>query len=35
LFRDGRIHPCNTLLTHEFVGKVSLRIDPDEQPRWG
>ena len=38
LFRDarlGRIHPGNTLLTHELVGKLSLGIDPDEQPRWG
>ncbi len=33
--RLGRIHPCNTLLTHELVGKMSLGIDPDEQPRWG
>jgi alkylation response protein AidB-like acyl-CoA dehydrogenase len=38
LFRDarlGRIHPGNTLLTHELVGKLSLGISPDEQPRWG
>lgn len=38
IFRDarlGRIHPANTLLTHELVGKLSLGIDPDEQPRWG
>jgi alkylation response protein AidB-like acyl-CoA dehydrogenase len=38
LFRDarlGRIHPANTLLTHEIVGKLSLGIHPDEQPRWG
>jgi alkylation response protein AidB-like acyl-CoA dehydrogenase len=38
LFRDarmGRIHPANTLLSHEVVGKLSLGIDPDEQPRWG
>jgi len=38
LFRDarlGRIHPGNTLLTHELVGKFSLGIDPDDQPRWG
>jgi alkylation response protein AidB-like acyl-CoA dehydrogenase len=38
LFRDarlGRIHPGNTLLTHELVGKLSLGINPDEQPRWG
>lgn len=38
MFRDarlGRIHPGNTLLTHELVGKLSLGINPDEQPRWG
>jgi alkylation response protein AidB-like acyl-CoA dehydrogenase len=38
MFRDarlGRIHPGNTLLTHEVVAKLSLGIDPDEQPRWG
>ncbi|HYZ99576.1 MAG TPA: acyl-CoA dehydrogenase family protein [Acidimicrobiales bacterium] len=38
LFRDarlGRIHPGNSLLTHEVVAKLSLGIDPDEQPRWG
>jgi len=38
LFRDarlGRIHPGNTFLTHELVGKLSLGINPDEQPRWG
>src|SRR5262245_17323657 len=38
LFRDarlGRIHPGNTLMTHEVVGKLSLGINPDEQPRWG
>jgi alkylation response protein AidB-like acyl-CoA dehydrogenase len=38
LFRDarlGRVHPGNTLLTHELVGKMSLGINPDEQPRWG
>jgi alkylation response protein AidB-like acyl-CoA dehydrogenase len=38
LFRDGRlgrIHPGNSLLTHELVGKLSLGLDPDEQPRWG
>jgi alkylation response protein AidB-like acyl-CoA dehydrogenase len=38
LLRDarlGRIHPGNSLLTHELVGKLSLGIDPDEQPRWG
>jgi alkylation response protein AidB-like acyl-CoA dehydrogenase len=38
LFRDarlGRIHPGNSLLTHEVVGKLSLGINPDEAPRWG
>lgn len=38
LFRDarlGRFHPGNSLLTHELVGKLSLGINPDEQPRWG
>jgi alkylation response protein AidB-like acyl-CoA dehydrogenase len=38
LFRDaraGRFHPANSLLTHELVGKLSLGINPDEQPRWG
>jgi alkylation response protein AidB-like acyl-CoA dehydrogenase len=38
LFRDaraGRFHPANPLLAHEIVGKISLGINPDEQPRWG
>ena len=38
LFRDarlGRMHPSNSLLAHEVVGKLSLGINPDEQPRWG
>jgi hypothetical protein len=38
LFRDARlglIQPANTLLAHELVGKLSLGIHPDEQPRWG
>jgi alkylation response protein AidB-like acyl-CoA dehydrogenase len=38
MFRDarlGRIHPGNSLLTHEVVGKLSLGVNPDEQPRWG
>ena len=38
VFRDGRlgrIHPGNPMLTHELVGKLSLGIDPDAQPRWG
>ena len=38
LFRDaraGRFHPANALLSHELIGKLSLGINPDEQPRWG
>lgn len=38
LFRDarlGRIHPANSMLTHELVAKLTLGIDPDEAPRWG
>ena len=38
LFRDSRlglIHPANSALTHEFVGKTALGISPDETPRWG
>jgi alkylation response protein AidB-like acyl-CoA dehydrogenase len=38
LFRDaraGRFHPANSLLSHELVGKLTLGISPDEQPRWG
>jgi alkylation response protein AidB-like acyl-CoA dehydrogenase len=38
LFRDaraGRFHPANSALTHELLGKMTLGIDPDEQPRWG
>jgi alkylation response protein AidB-like acyl-CoA dehydrogenase len=38
LFRDarlGRIHPANSMLTHEMVGKTLLGISPDETPRWG
>jgi alkylation response protein AidB-like acyl-CoA dehydrogenase len=38
LFRDaraGRFHPANTALTHEFVAKTALGINPDDQPRWG
>jgi alkylation response protein AidB-like acyl-CoA dehydrogenase len=38
LFRDaraGRFHPANSLLAHELVGKLTLGINPDEQPRWG
>jgi alkylation response protein AidB-like acyl-CoA dehydrogenase len=33
--RLGTIHPANPMLTHELVGKLSLGINPDEQPRWG
>jgi alkylation response protein AidB-like acyl-CoA dehydrogenase len=38
LFRDarlGRIHPANSMLTHELAAKITLGISPDEQPRWG
>jgi alkylation response protein AidB-like acyl-CoA dehydrogenase len=38
LFRDarlGRIHPANSMFTHEIVGKSLLGINPDEAPRWG
>ena len=38
LFRDaraGRFHPANSALVHELLGKLSLGINPDEQPRWG
>jgi alkylation response protein AidB-like acyl-CoA dehydrogenase len=38
LWRDarlGRMHPGNSMLTHELVAKSLLGIDPDEQPRWG
>jgi alkylation response protein AidB-like acyl-CoA dehydrogenase len=38
LFRDcraGRFHPANSALTHEIAGKLTLGINPDEQPRWG
>ena len=33
--RLGRIHPANSFLTHEVVGKTALGIGLDEQPRWG
>jgi alkylation response protein AidB-like acyl-CoA dehydrogenase len=33
--RLGRIHPANSPLTHEVVGKLSLGINPDEGLRWG
>ena len=38
LFRDarcGRFHPANPYLTHEIVGKTTLGVGLDEQPRWG
>jgi alkylation response protein AidB-like acyl-CoA dehydrogenase len=38
MFRDarlGRIHPPNSMLTHEIVAKTVLGISPDETPRWG
>lgn len=38
LFRDarlGRLHPANSMLTHELAAKLTLGISPDEQPRWG
>lgn len=38
MWRDARlglIHPANSALAHEFVGKTALGINPDEQPRWG
>jgi alkylation response protein AidB-like acyl-CoA dehydrogenase len=38
LFRDarlGRLHPANSMLTHEIVAKSLLGISPDETPRWG
>ena len=33
--RLGRFHPANSLLTREFVAKITLGINPDEAPRWG
>jgi len=38
LFRDaraGKFHPTNPMLSYEIVGKLTLGINPDEQPRWG
>jgi len=38
IFRDarlGRIHPSNSMITHEIVAKTLLGISPDETPRWG
>jgi alkylation response protein AidB-like acyl-CoA dehydrogenase len=37
LFRDarlGRMHPANSMLTHEIMAKTLLGINPDEAPRW-
>jgi alkylation response protein AidB-like acyl-CoA dehydrogenase len=37
LYRDvamGGIHPANSLLTHEIVGKTHLGV-LGQQPRWG
>lgn len=38
IFRDarlGRIHPGNSMFTHELIAKTLLGISPDETPRWG
>jgi alkylation response protein AidB-like acyl-CoA dehydrogenase len=38
LLRDarlGRLHPANSMLTHELAAKLTLGISPDEGPRWG
>jgi alkylation response protein AidB-like acyl-CoA dehydrogenase len=38
LYRDvrcGGFHPANAALTHEIVGKTTLGVGLDEQPRWG
>jgi alkylation response protein AidB-like acyl-CoA dehydrogenase len=38
LFRDarlGRVHPANSAVSHELVGKLALGINPGEQPAWG
>lgn len=38
LYRDvrcGGFHPANSHLTHEIVGKTTLGIGLEEQPRWG
>jgi hypothetical protein len=32
--RCGRLHPANTGLVYETVGKTTLGIDLGEQPRW-
>lgn len=33
--RLGRLHPANSYLTHELVGKAMLGVDLDTVPRWG
>jgi alkylation response protein AidB-like acyl-CoA dehydrogenase len=33
--RAGRFHPANAALAHELLAKLTLGINPDEQPRWG
>lgn len=38
LYRDvrcGGFHPANSMLVHEIVGKTTLDIGLEEQPRWG
>jgi alkylation response protein AidB-like acyl-CoA dehydrogenase len=38
LYRDvrcGGFHPANPMLTYEIVGKTTLGVGLDEQPRWG
>jgi alkylation response protein AidB-like acyl-CoA dehydrogenase len=38
LYRDvraGGFHPANAALVHEIVGKTTLGIGLEEQPRWG
>ena len=38
LWRDarlGRVHPTNSMLSHEFVAKTVLGINFDDAPRWG
>ncbi|QHT70735.1 acyl-CoA/acyl-ACP dehydrogenase [Rhodocytophaga rosea] len=38
LIRDarlGRIHPTNSYLSKELLGKANLGVDFDTQPRWG
>jgi len=33
--RLGRLHPANSYLTRELVGKAALAVDLDARPRWG